>query len=364
MTHSSRFLLVASLLFASSLCAKPGKTEPVAGAIKPRIITEPTKHDTDDPAIWINPNNPGESLVLGTDKNTDGALYVWGLDGKIHADKVVRGLVRPNNVDIAYGVMLGGKKVDIAVLTERYAHRIRAYRLPDMAPVDNGGIPVFEGESARDCMGIALYTRPSDSAVFAIVSRSDYQSPSKGYLHQYRLIDDGTGTLRGVFTRSFGDWSGKKEIEAIAVDNELGYVYYSDEGYAVRKYHADPAADDADEQLAEFGLDGFVEDREGISIYNTGAGTGFILVSNQQDNSFNLYPREGATGRPHDHPLLKSVDVSTIESDGSESTNVALPGFPQGLLVAMSNGQVFHYYAWEDIAGFAPKKPQPIGGAR
>ena len=342
---------ISVLTLASSLVAKPGKTAPAPGALQPRVITEPSRHDTDDPAIWINPSNPAESLILGTDKNVDGALYVYGLDGKIRADKVIRGLVRPNNVDVAYGVMLGGKPTDIAVLTERYAHRLRVYSLPDMAPVDGGGIPVFEGEVARDCMGVALYTRATDGAVFAIVSRSDYRAPKSGYLHQYRLIDDGTGTLRGVLTRTFGEWSGIKEIEAIAVDNELGYVYYSDEGYGIRKYHADPAADDADEQLAEFGLDGFTEDREGISIYKQAGGTGYIIVSNQQENSFNVYRREGDAGNSHQHTMLKSVDVSTIESDGSDVTSTALPGFPRGLFVAMSNGNVFHYYAWEDIEG-------------
>lgn len=349
-------LLLTLAVVSSSASAKPGKLGPAPGAIKPRVVTEPSRHDTDDPAIWINPANPAESLVLGTDKDVDGALYVYGLDGKIHHDRVVRGLVRPNNVDIAYGVMLGGKKTDIAVLTERYAHRLRAYRLPDMAPIDGGGIPVFSDELARDCMGIALYTRATDGALFAIVSRSDYRAPRQGYLHQYRLIDDGTGTLRGVFTRSFGTWSGDKEIEAIAVDNELGYVYFSDENHGVRKYHADPAAEDADEQLAEFGLDGFAGDREGISLYKTGPGTGYLLVSNQQNNSFNLYPREGSAGNPHEHKLLKSVDVSTIESDGSETTSTALPGFPNGLFVAMSNGKVFHYYSWDDIAGSDLKK--------
>lgn len=352
---NSRFLFttltVVALALPCALSAKPGKTDAAPGAIKPRIITEPTKHDTDDPAIWVNRANPSESLVLGTDKNTDGALYVWGLDGKIRSDKVVRGLVRPNNVDIAYGVSIGGTPTDIAVVTERYAHRLRVYALPDMRPVDGGGIPVFDGELARDCMGIALYTRPSDGAVFAMVSRSDYQSPLQGYLHQYRLIDDGTGTLRAVFTRSFGTWSGTKEIEAIAVDDELGYVYYSDESYGIRKYHADPAAKDADEEVTVFGRDGFAEDREGISIYQTGPGTGYVIVSDQQNNTFRLFKREGEPGRPHEHTLVKAVNVSTIESDGSDVTNVALLGFPKGLFVAMSNGQVFHYYAWEDLIG-------------
>lgn len=318
--------------------------------VAPRVITEPVKHDTDDPAIWINRADPAGSLVLGTDKDVDGALVVFGLDGRIRHDLTVRGLVRPNNVDIAYDVMIGGHKTDIAVVTERYPHRLRVYRLPDMAPVDGGGISVFEGERARDCMGIALYTRPSDGAVFAIVSRSDLGAPREGYLHQYRLVDDGTGTLRGVFTRAFGIWSGSKEIEAVAVDSELGYIYYADEQSGIRKYHADPLAEDADEELAHFGLDGFARDREGIAIRPTGPGRGHLMVADQQAGLFRIFPREGTAAGPHDHPETAAVRLSALETDGCDVTAVELPGFPGGLFVAMSTDRTFHFYAWADIA--------------
>ncbi len=343
--------LLASL--AGSASAREILPDPDAKnpAIQPRIITEAVSHDTDDPAIWINRKNPAKSLILGTDKDMDGALVVFGLDGRIRHDLSVRGLVRPNNVDIAYDVMIGGQSTDIVVVAERYAHRLRAYRLPDMAPVDGGGISVFEGQVARDVMGIALYTRSADGAVFAIVSRSEEGAPRENYLHQYRLVDDGTGTLRGVFTRAFGQWSGRKEIEAIAVDDELGYVYYSDERYGVRKYHADPLAEDAEDQLAEFGISGFARDHEGISIYASGKGTGYILVSNQQADTFRIFPREGTAADPHNHPFLKSVSVAAMDSDGSEVTSVELPGFPGGLFVAMSTDRTFHFYAWDDIAG-------------
>ncbi len=325
--------------------------------LQPLVVTEPVKHDTDDPAIWINRADPAASLVVGTDKDADGALYVFGLDGRIHHDKVVRGLLRPNNVDIAHDVWVGGEQVDIAVVSERLAHRLRIYRLPDMKPIDGGGIPVFEGERARDVMGIALYTRARDGALFAIVSRSDAFAPTEGYLHQYRLVDDGNGQLRGVFTRAFGQWSGRKEIEAIAVDSELGYVYYSDEIYGVRKYHADPLADDAEDQLAEFGLDDFARDHEGISVYKRADGSGYIFVSDQQANQFHIYSREGAVDDPHRHPLLATVKLATDESDGHDLSPVPLPGFPGGLLVAMSTDRTFQFYSLEDIlmaAGLAP----------
>lgn len=320
------------------------------------MVSTFAKHDTDDPAIWVHPTDPAQSLVVGTDKKADGALLVFGLDGVERKDLSVRGLARPNNVDIAYGVMVGGEKIDVAVVTERLAHRLRVYRLPDMAPVDGGGIPVFEGERARDPMGIALYTRPTDGALFAVVSRSDFGAPTAGYLHQYRLVDDGTGVLRGLFTRAFGEWSGRKEVEAIAVDNELGFIYYSDETYGIRQYAADPLAEDAEDQLAEFGLTGFARDHEGISIYPTGPGTGYILVSDQQANTFRIFTREGTASDPYDHQFVTAVTLSTDESDGSDVTAVALPGYPGGLFVAMSTDKTFQFYAWDDIAAAAGLK--------
>jgi 3-phytase len=321
------------------------------------VVTEPVRYDTDDPAIWINAIDPDGSLIIGTDKDADGALYVFDLHGKIVQEKVVRGLLRPNNVDIAYGVLMGGIRVDIAVVTERFAHRLRIYRLPDMVPIDGGGIPVFVGERATDVMGIALYTRTRDGALFAIVSRSDAFAPTEGYLHQYRLADDGTGKLQGLLTRAFGTWSGLKEIEAITVDNELGYVYYSDESYGIRKYHADPLAEDADTMLAAFGQNDFTQDQEGLSIYKRANGTGYLLVSDQQANQFNIYAREGVSGDTQQHTLLARVKLATTESDGSEITTVSLPGFAGGLFVAMSSDRTFQLYAVADILRAAGLEP-------
>ena len=343
-----RFLNALALSLAAGFALTPALG--AEAVVKPRVVSEPVRHDSDDPAIWINRADPAQSLVLGTDKDAEGALYVFDLQGRIVQDKVVRGLLRPNNVDVAYDVDVGGAKVDVVVVAERYAHRLRVFRLPDMAPIDGGGIEVFAGERARDVMGIALYTRPTDGSLFAIVSRSDRFAPQQGYLHQYRLADDGTGMLRGVFTRAFGQWSGLKEIEAIAVDDAAGYVYYSDETYGVRQYHADPLAEDAEEQLGEFGRGEFAEDHEGISVYARDDGTGYLLVSDQQANHFNVYPREGnSAAAPFARTLLARIAVDTDESDGSDLTTVELPGFPGGLFVAMSTNKTFQFYAVQDL---------------
>jgi len=276
---------------------------------------------------------------------------VFDLTGKIIEEKTVRNLQRPNNVDVEYGLMLNGIATDIAVTTERLTNKLRVFSLPEMQSIDNSGIEVFEGQAQRAPMGIALYKRTTDNAIFAIVGRKE--GPTEGsYLWQYRLEDDGMGSVKGTKVREFGNWSGKKEIEAIAVDDELGYVYYSDETFGVRKYYADPDAENANTELALFGTEGFAEDHEGISIYTINDGTGYILVSDQQANAFRIFKREGEPDNPHSHQLLKIVHVSTNESDGSEVTNAVLnETFPVGLFVAMSDNRTFHFYSWADIAG-------------
>lgn len=330
-------------LFIIAACKQQG-----ADILKPTFTTDTTRHDTDDPAIWINANDPAQSLILGTDKNKDGALYVFDLNGKIIKDKVVRGLQRPNNVDVEYGLSLQSgdstRITDIAVVTERLAHQLRIYSLPDMQPIDNGGISVFEGEQEaeyRDLMGIALYKRPTDGAIFAIVGRKN--GPMSGYLWQYGLQDDGKGQVKASLVRKFGQFSGKNEIEAIVVDDALGYVYYSDEGVGVRKYHADP--NKGNEEIALFATQDFAEDHEGIAIYAETDTTGYILISDQQANQFHVYPRTG-----NEHPLIAQLDFSTNESDGCEATAVPLnAAFPKGVFVAMSDDKTFQIYDWRAV---------------
>lgn len=324
--------------------------------LKPLYITDTVAHDTDDPAVWINPADPAASLIVGTDKDQDGGLYVFDLHGKLQKNKTVRGLKRPDNVDIEYGFVLKGKKTDIAVTTERFTHKLRIYSLPDMLPIDGGGIEVFTGEKGvneRDLMGIALYKANSGN-IYAITGRKS--GPTDGtYLWQYLLEDNGKGRVKARLVRKFGAYSGLKEIESIAVDDELGYVYYSDEGKGVRKYYADP--EKGNKELALFATTGFTEDHEGISIYQLTDTTGYIVVSDQGANCFQIFPREGDAKDPNNHPLLKKIKVSANKSDGSEMVSVPLnTDFTKGLFIAMSDDKTFHLYRWEDIAGLTLKE--------
>ncbi|GGF39853.1 phytase [Echinicola rosea] len=354
MTKSKLIYGLCSLGILAGSCNNQSQqkaTETAQSAVKPLYVTDPVVHDTDDPAIWLNPHDAAKSLIVGTDKDADGALYVFDLKGKAIDSLTVRNIQRPNNVDISYGLPLGDSLVDFAVTGERLTAKLRFYALPSMKEIVPDGIEIYQGETGpeyRDLMGVAVYRNPENGKQYVIAGRKN--GPQDGtYLWQYEIKTDG-GQLGLELVRKFGQFSGKKEIEAIAVDNELGYIYYSDEGVGVRKYYADP--EKGNEQLALFATDGFTKDHEGISIYKLDDKTGYLLVSDQEANQFHVFPREGAADNPHDHQLITKIKTSTVSSDGSEALSTALgKEFRHGIFVAMSDDRTFQIYKWEDLAG-------------
>ncbi|AWW29684.1 3-phytase [Echinicola strongylocentroti] len=353
MTRSKLIYGLCSLSILAGSCSEPSQQKENAtgqNPVKPIYVSDSVIHDTDDPAVWVNPADPAKSLILGTDKDADGALYVFDLKGKAIDSLIVRNIQRPNNVDISYGLKLGDRTVDFAVTGERLTSKLRFFSLPDMKEIHADGIEIFQGETGteyRDLMGVAVYHNPQNGKQYVIAGRKN--GPQDGsYLWQYE-IKTADGKLDLELVRKFGEFSGNKEIEAIAVDNELGYIYYSDEGVGVRKYYADPAK--GNEQLALFATEGFTKDHEGISIYKIDEETGYILVSDQEANLFHVFPREGSAANPHEHNLITKIPTSTVSSDGSETISRALgPDYPHGIFVAMSDDKTFQLYKWEDLA--------------
>ena len=296
--------------------------------------TAPERHQTDDPAVWRHPKRVTESLIIGTVKMPapDGAVAVYRLDGTLLMR--VNGVDRPNNVDVAYGVRVGKRTVDIAVVTERNRQQLRVFEIvPGKGLLDLAALPVFAGERgpAGLPMGIAMYRRKRDRALFAIVSRK--AGPSGSYLWQYEIRDNGRGGLEGKKIREFGVFSGTKEIEAVAVDHDREHVYYADEGAGIRKYHADPAHPDGGRELALFGESGWKGDREGIAIH-----AGYIVATDQQhpNSEFHVFSRD----------TLREVGVFRAGADTTDGIDIA----PFGLFIAMNDSRHnFVLVDWESI---------------
>ena len=341
MYNTNRVLMKKSIyiIIVAVLIANCGKPLP---QIDPNVISEKVPHDTDDPAIWVHPTDPSKSIVFGTDKDTNGAIYAFDLEGKIITDMVIKNVKYPNNIDLEYGFRLNDSvTTDIIVFTEREQNRIRVFSVPDMKPLDRGGFPVFEDETdieLRRPMGVSIYKRPENGKFYAIVSRKS--GPENNYLYQYELVVDSIG-VKNKLVRKFGKFSKQKEIEAIAVDDELGFIYYSDEGVGIRKYYADPEM--GNDEISLFGGEFFEEDIEGIAIATQSNGEGFLIVSDQQKGQFNLFSRKNNT-------FLGARNLGTEETDGCDVVTVPLNStFTNGLFVAMNDSKDFFFYNLEKL---------------
>jgi len=302
--------------------------------ITPAFTTSPVPHDADDPAIWVC-QNPGRSLILGTDKQEKtGGLYVFDLEGKIVQS--LTGLDRPNNVDVEYGFRLGGKTVDLAVVTERMRKRLRVFaidretgRLRDVT----GSTGVFKDRTDKDSvpMGVGVSRK-----FIAVVSPKS--GPKSGYLASYRLVAR-NGKIDTVPYQEFGVFSGSGEIEAVCIDDQSCTVYYSDEGAGIRRtkglFEGQP--------LSEiFGQADYRGDREGLAVHSK-----YLLSSDQIENNSRLhvYEREG---------LNKPVCVlktSADQTDGIDAVSHPLGArYPNGILVMMnSSGKNFQVYDWRAV---------------
>ena len=350
---------IAALAMLLTACSPASAPRGGPADVPPAVRTDAVPDDPDDPALWVHPSDPSRSLILGTNKvkAPSGAVVVFGLDGKTR--QTVSGLDRPNNIDVEYGFAIGGGRTDIAVAAERLKKQLRVFRVSEAGIEDitsAGNTRVFADRSGEEAapMGVALYRRPSDGVIFAVVAPK--AGPRTGSLGQYRLDDDGSGRVKATFVRHFGTFSGAGEIEAVAVDDEGGYIYYADEGDGIHKYHADPAHPQAAEQLAHFGRSGFQGDRDGIAIYKEAGGRGYIVCTDQiaGNSEYRFYPRDGVPGQPHAHDLLiKVVRGGADGTDGLEIVSRAVgPQFPNGLMIAMnSSGRNFRVYRWDDVAG-------------
>jgi 3-phytase len=314
----------------------------------PAVITAPVAVDSDDPAIWVNRRNPSKSLIVGTDKGEDGkgGLYVFGLDGKIK--QAIRGMHRPNNVDIQTDFRAGNQNWDIAVATERQKKRLRVFRiLPSGRFVDvTGNTGVFKNETGDRAlpMGIALYRNPATRQTEAIVAPK--AGPTDGYMGRFKLVYRG-GKVDVVAGARFGEYLSKDaEIEAVTVDDARGLVFYSDERFAIQCYSLRN-----NRNVATMGREGFPLDREGLAL------RGNVLFASDQRSKqeggswIRAFSTNFAAEKPFTEIWARWTNAD--DTDGIELTTANLgPRFPKGILVVMNSiGKNFLVYDLRQFPG-------------
>jgi 3-phytase len=318
--------------------------------LQPVLSTQAVSEDADDPAIWINRAHPEKSLIIGTDKVFEtGGLYTFDLSGKIV--QRIESLDRPNNVDVEYDFQLGGKRVDIALTAERGKSRVRAYAI-DQATGNlrdvTGNTQVFKGESGDLAapMGIAIYRNPKTGFIYAIVSRKS--GPQNGYLHLYKVLAV-KGKISLQFQKSFGRYSGDGEIEAIAVEDQKGWVAYSDEGFGIQVYSIPDIVNKDTKPIATLGTKGYTGDREGlVFIRDNRTGSHLLLSSDQIENASEIEVYSCETWNPNP---IKNFRTPSDSTDGIDASTASFgSSFKNGILVMMnSKDKNYLYYDLADV---------------
>lgn len=310
----------------------------------------PTWGDSaDDPAIWVNPDDATRSLVIGTGKKS--GLYVFDLDGRT-LQVLEDG--RMNNADVRDGFPLGDATVPIVAASNRSNGSIALYR------IDAGTqklVAVADGILATgfaDPYGLCLYQSPKTKNFYVFVNEAD-----SGLVRQWHLADNGAGR---VMANAVRDISVGSRAEGCVADDRQAILYVAEEDVGLWKYSAEPDGGDARTAIDSTGESGrLTDDVEGIALYDTGDGKGYLVVSNQGANNYAVYRREEDNEFVgFFHIVANATDGidGASETDGLDVSSAALGDrFPDGLLVvqdgrniAPEERQNFKYVSWRDLA--------------
>ena len=107
--HTRAIVAATAAVLPLAGCAGPRTASPIPGdvIVYPAVETAPTPSDddaADDPAIWVHPNDPARSLILGSDKAE--GLGIYDLRGARVGFLAVGSV---NNVDVSVFDAAGGE---------------------------------------------------------------------------------------------------------------------------------------------------------------------------------------------------------------------------------------------------------------
>jgi 3-phytase len=285
---------------------------PISDVPKPVAVTIPGKN-VDSPAIWIAPR-PEESLVLLTEKGA-GQVMVFKADAKATFVRRFGKMKRPNGIAILQNVAVGSINKDLAFVTDRDGGLVQVYSIPDFQPVGTFA------ENLKQPMGISLYHRRSDNAVYAYIVTKFGKDDEK--VVRFRITEQ-EGRVTGARDLNFG-----RELltnqETVVVDPDRDLVYVADENrHEVKVYDLNGKL------ITTFGKGHFSAQVEGIALAGCGK-SGYIIATDQQHvTEFEVFDRSS-------FQHLATIKTSLKVTDGIALTELTLPDYPHGLFVAHSD---------------------------
>ena len=344
---------IAGALNLSAGTAQDPRTPPQSSMAIVHPITETAPVETDgdsadDPAIWVDRNDPTRSIIIGTQKQS--GLYVYDLQGRV-LQFLPDG--RMNNVDVRDNFRLGSQTVSLVASSNRTTDGISIYRVDSatrrLIDVADGVQPT----GFLDPYGLCMYrsARTNDTYVFV--------NGDVGTMRQYRLNDAGNGRVRATQVREIPFAS---QTEGCVADDETGVLYIGEEDVGLWRISAEPDGGTVPTSLATVEAnDALKDDLEGIGLYDLGGGRGYLVVSSQGNNTYAVFNRQGNNDYIGSFAVLadaaRGID-GISETDGLEVLSANLGGpYAGGIFIAQDGRNIapqeyqnFKLVPWSVIA--------------
>ncbi|MEV0951796.1 phytase [Promicromonospora sp. NPDC050249] len=419
-------LLLLSTMVPASAAASGGHDRPTSATatVTTSVETPPLYDDEaggnasgDDPAIWVHPKDSDRSLVVTTAK--EGGLRVYSVAARelqsLAATAAPRADGVPgryNNVDIAYGLDVAGRKTDVAVVSDRYNDQIRFFAIDPAGakaaqPLTEVTAPELEFLFSPDrktvaedqtAYGLAVYQR--HGRTYAVVTQEGSTTIATARI---TTGPDGVGytdvehlAMPGEFPLPDGTtWVPCEEpgvapqLEGLAVDRRTGTLYAAQEDVGlwrvqlplgsgeprlvdrVKDFGVHDAYDPETEECApvdpaapSYGGKNLTADAEGVDIWYGPGRKGYVIVSSQGDDTYGVYDLRG-----HNRALgtfrVAGDGVDDVNgSDGLAVSNAPVGEYRSGLLVTHDEPETgsdvdpdreedatgFSYVHWGDVA--------------
>ena len=281
--------------------------------------TEPVRSSgdaADDVAIWVNPNNHDQTIVIGTDKKW--GLITYNLKGEILSE-VQEG--RINNVDVLPLIKTENKtSFPIICSSNRSDNSVIFHRLYPTGRLQS--IDKFKFfPNLKEVYGICFYE--DNDRIFLFVSDKkgtieQWDMGSKNFFTKAKLI-------RTIKVRS--------TVEGMVGDPFYKKLYFAEEKKGLWQINVYPDKDLDKKLILKTDKKILKADWEGLALWEKQNGYGFILISIQGSNKFCFVSRKTKQ-------IVKTFEIkSTPQIDGVEDTDgLALKVFksdlfPEGILV-------------------------------
>ena len=301
----------------------------------------------DDAVVWIHPSNNDSSFLIGLDKSSNGRLEYFNSNGDRYGSTDISKSF--NNLSITYGYSFLGNSEDLVIASNRTDNKVQFFKINSdtRTLIDITGNCLIGYEP----YGVALYQNKNNDSLYCFVSQRKAPFNVLQYVvyENQGLID--ISLVRTIQTTSLS--------EGIYVDERLENLYIAEEDIAIYKYDANPSGGQT-RSIVDFVGSEYIggSDIEGIGLYYLSDYTGYLIVSIQYDNTFNIYSRQ-------ENSFLGSFTIGSVgdnidkteETDGIFVSSTAFTSnFLDGVFIAhdgganLSRSTNYKLVSWKSIA--------------